>query len=67
MTADELRHEIKMDAQTCEELTVSLYGAGSDLSDAELEELIQRATRLLQNARLYRDSRMRRESRTTHD
>ncbi len=62
MTADELRHEIKMDAQTCEELTIGLYGADSDLSDADLEDLIQRATRLLQNAKLYRDSRVRRSA-----
>lgn len=52
MDNEELRRAIRMDAQACEELTV-----GDDpLAIGIVDEIIERATRLLQNAKIYRDT-----------
>jgi hypothetical protein len=50
MNNEDLRRAIKMDAQACEELTI-----GDDpLTPESVDEIIERATKLLQNSKLYR-------------
>lgn len=50
MTADELRYQIKMDAQACEELTVG----DEPLSPETLDDIANRAAQLQRNVGLYR-------------